>query len=118
MWEIYEIFGIEAVREFIIEEFITVITEDGTFINNCHIYLLVDIMTFKGTVRPISRYAMNREDFSPISKASFEENLLNFMNAGLLSLEDSITGISASILCGNLGRIGTSICDLKLKLKK
>ena len=33
MWEIYEIFGIEATREFLIEEFTKVISADGTFIN-------------------------------------------------------------------------------------
>ena len=115
MWEIYEIFGIEATREFLIEEFIKIITEDGTFINNCHIYLLVDIMTFKGLLLPVSRYGMKRDDFSPISKASFEETLTNFLNAGLLGLEDKINGISASILCGNMANIGTGCCDLKLK---
>ena len=115
MWEIYTIFGIEATREFLIEEFIKIITEDGTFINNCHIYLLVDIMTFKGYLFPVSRYGMKRDDFSPISKAAFEETLTNFLNAGLLGLEDKINGISAAILCGNMANIGTGCCDLKLK---
>ena len=116
MWEIVEIFGIEATREFLIEEFIKIITEDGTFINHCHIYLLVDVITFKGYLLPVSRYGMKREDFSPISKAAFEENLTNFLNAALLGLKDSIKGISASILCGNMANIGTGCCDLKLKI--
>lgn len=114
MWEIYEIFGIEATREFLIEEFNKVISADGTFINHCHVFLLVDVMTFKGLILPISRYGMKREDFSPISKAAFEENLLNFLNAGVYSLTDDITGISPSILCGNMAKMGSGICNLKL----
>ena len=114
MWEIYNIFGIEAAREFIIEEFRNVITEDGTFINNCHIYLLADIMTHKGIIKPISRYGMKHDDFGPIAKASFEENLHNFLDAGLYGLNDDITGVSGSILCGNMAKIGSGICDLKL----
>ena len=113
MWEIYEIFGIEATREFLIEEFIKVISSDGTFINHCHIFLLADIMTFQGKLLPISRYGMKRKDFSPISKASFEENLLNFLNAGIYSLTDNIDSISSSILCGNMANMGTGICNLK-----
>ena len=114
MWEIYEIFGIEATREFLIEEFTKVISADGTFINKCHISLLVDIMTFKGIILPISRYGMKREDFSPIAKAAFEENLLNFLNAGIYSLTDNINGISSSIICGNMANMGSGICNLKL----
>ena len=113
MWEIYEIFGIEATREFLIEEFDKVVSADGTFINKCHISLLADIMTFKGTILPISRYGMKREDFSPITKASFEENLVNFLNAGIYSLHDNINGISASIMCGNMSNMGSGICNLK-----
>ena len=113
MWEIYEIFGIEAAREFLIEEFTKVISADGTFINQCHISLLVDIMTFKGKIFPISRYGMKRADFSPIAKASFEENLINFLNAGIYSLNDNINGVSSSIMCGNMANIGSGICNLK-----
>jgi len=113
MWEIYEIFGIEATREFLIEEFAKVIAANGTFINACHIILLVDIMTFKGTILPISRYGMKREDFGPIAKASFEENLTNFLNAGIYSLVDDISGISSSIMCGNMANMGSGICNLR-----
>ena len=49
MWEIYEIFGIEAARQSLIDEFMDVVSSDGTFINKRHILLLADIMTFSGT---------------------------------------------------------------------
>lgn len=113
MWEIYEIFGIEATRQFLIEEFIKVISADGTFINHSHIILLADIMTFKGVILPISRYGMKRDDFGPIAKASFEENLVNFLNAGVYNLDDNISGISSSIMCGNMANMGSGICNLK-----
>ena len=118
MWEIYKIFGIEAVREFLIEEFENVVTADGTYINICHIKLLVDIMTFNGTIQSISRYGSKMEDVGPIAKASFEENLHNFFQAALYGISDQMNGVSASIAYGKKSLIGTGMCDLKIDFNK
>ena len=58
MWEIYEIFGIEATRQFLIDEFMNVVSSDGTYINERHVKLLVDVMTQHGVISSISRYGM------------------------------------------------------------
>ena len=71
-------------------------------------------MTFKGTILPISRYGMKHNDFGPFAKGSFEENLVNFLNAGIYNLSDSINGITSSIICGNMANMGSGICNLKI----
>lgn len=114
MWEIYDVMGIEAVRTFLKEEFLRVVSSDGTFINTSHILLLVDIMTFHGTVHSISRYGMKKEQNGPLAKASFEECLDHFLKAGLLGEKETIQGVSASIMCGKRSQIGTGLCDLRM----
>lgn len=114
VWDIYYTFGIEAARQFMIDEFSKIM--EG--INICHVSLLVDKMTFNGTISSISRYTMRNEDSGPFGKASFEETLDNFMKAGIFGQEEPTTGVSASIICGKMARIGTGVCDLTLDLNK
>lgn len=111
MWEIYHTLGIEAAREFLINEFINVISSDGTFINKCHVYLLVDFMTFKGDISSISRYSL-RNKTSPLARSSFEESIENFLKSGIFTEVDNMKSISSNIMTGKLSHTGTGICDL------
>lgn len=112
MWDIYEILGIEAARAFLIDEFTNVVSSDGTYINVRHVMLLVDMMTFSGTISSISRYGVKRDQAGPLAKASFEESLDNFLKAGVFGDIESTKGISASIMCGKRSNIGTGLCEL------
>jgi DNA-directed RNA polymerase II subunit RPB1 len=118
MWNIYHVLGIEATREFLIQEFSSIISSDGAYINSCHIRLLVDIMTFSGTIVSISRYGMKNDQFGALAKASFEESLDNFLKASFFSETERTTDISASIICGKRSNIGSGVCDLRLDLSK
>lgn len=118
IWEIYKIFGIEAARQYLVEEFGAVMSSDGTFVNDCHIKLLVDIMTFSGTITSISRYGMKKETCGPMAKASFEESLDNFLKAGVYGEKETTNGVSASIMLGKVAKFGTGICDILYDLPK
>lgn len=117
MWEIYEVLGIEAVREFLIEEFFGVVSGDGSDINKRHVSLLVDAMCFSGTILSISRYGIKNASVGPVAKASFEQCLDNFLKAGVYGQLEQTNGVSASIICGKLSKIGTGICDLLIDPK-
>lgn len=112
IWEIYNILGIEGARNYLINEFSSLMTG----LNECHILLLVDKMTFKGKLSSITRYTMRNEDRGVFDKASFEESLDHFIKAALYSKKDSTRGVSSSILCGNVAKIGTGICDLSIDM--
>ena len=112
MWDIYHALGVEAARQFLIDEFMNVVSSDGTYINICHVMLLVDLMTFAGSIASISRYGVKRDQAGPLAKASFEESLDNFLKAGVFGDIESCNGISASIMCGKRSKIGTGLCDL------
>jgi len=112
IWDIYNTLGVEATRQFMIEQFATIMPG----INDCHIMLLVDKMTFQGTISSISRYTMRKEESGPMGKASFEETLDNFLKAGVYGQHEPTKGVSASIICGKNPGVGTGLCDLKMNL--
>lgn len=114
IWDIYNNLGIEACREFLIEEFKEVM--EG--INMCHVKLLVDKMTFYGIISSITRYTLRKDECGPLIKASFEESLDIFIKASFNCDKESTKGISASIICGKRGNIGTGFNDVRLDLGK
>ena len=114
MWEIYEIFGIDATREFLIEEFMKVISSDAS-INRRHMSLLVDIMTYIGSISSISRYGVHRNQSGPLTKSSFEECLENLLKAGVYGDLEDTKGVSAAIMVGKPSNIGTGLCELLYK---
>jgi DNA-directed RNA polymerase II subunit RPB1 len=116
MWDIYNCFGIEAARQFLFEELWNLVTSDGSYINPCHVMLLVDIMTHHGSIVSISRYGMKKENASVLIKSSFEESVDNFLNAAFFSETDHVNGVSASIICGKRSHMGTGLCDLLMNL--
>lgn len=113
VWDIYQTLGIEATREFLIEEFGKIMS----VINLCDIQLLVDTMTYSGTLSSISRHAMKRDQAGSLAKAGFEETLDNFCKAGLYGETDNLQGVSASIICGKLAKIGTGGFDVLYDLE-
>ena len=118
MWEIYHTLGVEAARTFLIEEFSAVVASDGTYVNDSHVKLLVDIMTYTGCITSISRYGMKKETCGPLAKASFEESLENFMKAGASGEIEYIKGVSASIMMGKIAKIGSGICDILVDIER
>jgi DNA-directed RNA polymerase beta' subunit len=114
IWDIYQNLGIEAVREYLIEE----LSEIMEGINTCHVKLLVDKMTFSGTISSISRYTLRKDDSSVLGKSSFEESTGHLISAGVNGVIDEIKGVSASIICGKRAKIGTGMMDLKVNVEK
>jgi len=110
IWEIYNLFGIEAVRAYIVEE----LTQLMPTIHRTHITLLADRMTVSGRLRSISRYTRKHEHSSVLSKATFEETLSGFLRSGMMNEVDTVNGSSASIICGRIPKVGTGLNDLML----
>jgi DNA-directed RNA polymerase beta' subunit len=112
MWDIYHVMGIEATREFLMEEFTSIVSSDGTFLNPVHILLLVDIMTHHGTINSVSRYGLKKEQVGVLSRSSFEESLDHFCNAAFYAEKEPVKAVSAAIMCGKRSKIGSGLCSL------
>jgi len=112
IWDIYNRMGIEAARESLRKEFLSIMGG----INSAHTDILVDRMTFSGIVNSISRYTLKSEDSSVLGKASFEESLENFIQASIAGTFEAATGNSAAIVCGKKSRAGTGFVSLRVDL--
>tara|TARA_B110000261_G_scaffold164424_2_gene213906 strand:- start:1563 stop:7613 length:6051 start_codon:yes stop_codon:yes gene_type:complete len=106
--EIYNILGIEAARQAIFDEFSEVIEFDSTYINYHHLSMLCDRMTCNNKMVSIFRHGINNDDIGPLAKASFEETPEMFLKAAKHGELDMMKGVSANIMCGQLGYYGTN----------
>lgn len=118
MWEIFQVFGIEAARQFLIEEYMDVVSSDGSFVNSSHVELLVDVMVYTGSIIAISRYGLKKVSCGPLAKASFEESVDNFLRAGVHGEKESTNSVSASIMLGKPPKTGTGVFDLMLNVNQ
>ena len=115
--EIYNVLGIEAARQAILNEFIDVIEFDGTYINYRNFSVLVDRMTYTSKMISIFRHGINNDNIGPIAKASFEETPEMFLKAARHAELDTLKGVSANVMCGQEGFYGTSSFQLVLDVK-
>ena len=112
--EIYAVLGIEAARQAMYNEIRVILSS----IAHRHLSLLVDLMTNRGTMMPISRHGINRTDSMPLAKCSFETVDSTLLKASLWGEYDSMAGISANIMLGQLPPCGTADSDILLDVKR
>ena len=96
VWDIYNVLGIEAAREYLVQELVA-----GTpGVHPTHLTVLVDKMVFTGDIFSVNRYSTKKEDIGVFAKASFEETFDHFLTTAVNEETDSTDGLSASIVCG------------------
>jgi len=116
VWEIFNIFGIEATRTFLINAFKAIISSGS--VDPSHLKLLVDSMTFRGIPSSVSRYGINRNETGPLTKASFEQSSDNMAIAAFRGEVETINNISSSVILGKMGNLGTGMVDIRVDVKK
>ncbi len=107
MWEIVNMFGIEAAKVFLKDEFIKLISASKR-----HLELLISTMTTSGKITAVSRYGIDRNEVGAISKAAFEQPVENFLISATRGECDKINSVSASVTVAKLARIGTNMFDV------
>lgn len=112
--EVYAVLGIEAARKKLLSEIRSVLSSYNIALNYRHLSLLSDIMTHRGYVMAISRTGINRVDFGPLRRASFEETIDQLMQAAMFAETDELTGVSENIMLGQLVSLGTGYFDVML----
>jgi hypothetical protein len=115
--EIYELFGIEAARQALIEEINTTISAT-TYVNFRHICVLADVMTHKGILLAIDIHGVKKSDIGPLARASFEETVDQLVKSSCFAEADKMTGVSANIMLGQVPPSGTGIVQLLFDERK
>nr|QBK87942.1 MAG: DNA-directed RNA polymerase subunit alpha [Marseillevirus LCMAC202] len=119
MWELSNIFGIEAARAYLYLEFMNIVNSGGATINPVHIQVLVDKMTYTGSIRAIARFGVETSQYDPIARATFEEVMTQIQTSAMFSEKDNLNGISSNIVLGTKINAGTGrieFQDIPLKV--
>ena len=112
VWEVYNCFGIEAARNALYEEMLSV--SDNALAYR-HVSLLLDTMTTRGLLVSVDRHGIiNNGDVGPLAKSSYEETTEKLIDASVFSQYDRINGVSANIMLGQLPPCGTGDCAILL----
>jgi DNA-directed RNA polymerase beta' subunit len=118
IYTILRLYGIEAVRQILIYEFYYTFKEGNSNININHLSLLVDYMCHTGDIISIDRHGLSKLDLDPISKASFEETMGNFVTSAIFNQKDSMKSLSSRIALGRVFNGGTGCFELLLDTQK
>lgn len=111
--EVEKVLGIEAARRTIINEIEYTMSQHGMYIDPRHIMLLGDVMTYKGQVLGITRFGVSKMKDSVLMLASFEKTTDHLFDASAFGKNDSVLGVSESIILGNpAASCGTSMPGL------
>ena len=114
--EIWEVLGIEAVRQALTKELRFVLNVYGIYVNYRHLAILCDVMTQRGQLMSITRNGINRiDDHGPLRRASFEETVEMLFQAAVFGEYDKMTGVSENVILGQLAPIGTGCFDIIIK---
>lgn len=110
--ETLQVLGLEAACALLHREICTVLGGDGSSIDQRHVSLLVNSMTYMGYLMPANRFGIRpSRTVGPIATATFEEAVDVFCEAAASGSVDPIREVSTHILTGTRMHMGTGLCD-------
>ena len=115
--EIWEVLGIEAARQSIINEVFKVIENQGFNVDIRHIMLVADTMCVSGEVKGITRYGVVSEKASALARASFETPIKHIINAALIGEIDNLNSVVENVMLNQVVPTGTGMPDLIMNPK-
>ncbi len=118
IYEIAEVFGIEAARQAIIDEVFKVIEAQGLTVDIRHVMLVADTMCVSGEIKGITRYGVVSEKASVLARASFETPIKHIINAALTGEVDELDSVVENIMLNQPVPVGTGLPGLVTKVKK
>ena len=115
--EVYEVLGIEAARQAIINEVYRVIEAQGLNIDIRHIMLVADVMCTGGIVKGVTRYGVVSEKASVLARASFETPIKHLINAAMEGEVDPLASVVENVMINQPVPLGTGLPGLITKMK-
>jgi len=114
--EVVAVLGIEAARNAIIKETKATMQQQGLDVDDRHIILVADIMTFSGEIKAIGRYGIAGMKSSVLTRAGFEETIKHLIRASVRQEEDNFDAIFDNVMVNQQVPIGTGMFELISKL--
>ena len=118
IFEVYEVLGIEAARQVIINEVYKVMQNQGLTIDIRHIMLVADAMCSLGKISGITRYGIVKGKASVLARASFETPMKYIIQASLSGEVDKLNSVIENVMVNQPVPVGTGLPGLKVKVVK
>jgi DNA-directed RNA polymerase subunit A" len=112
LFEVQEVFGIEAARNAIINQTRYTMEEQGLNVDYRYIMLLADLMTVGGEIKSIGRYGISGKKASVMVRASFEETKKHVVSASVKGEVDPLRGTIENVMLNQIAPIGTGVFEL------
>lgn len=103
--EIYAVFGIQAARDFLLDEYMRILSTDS-YIDPRHLILLADLMTNLGLLAAVTSSGVSRQKIGPLTRSAFEKPVDQFLRAAGFGETEVIRGVAASVYVGTRAHIG------------
>lgn len=116
IFQIYDVLGVEAARNTIINELKKTLDEQGLDVDVRHLMLVADIMTRDGVIRQTGRYGIVSTKGSVFSRAAFEITIPVLKNASLRGEEDRLNGVTENLIVGSRAPVGTGLVDVYMQI--
>ena len=116
--EMNSVYGIEAARQTIIREIMEVVNSQGLSINERHVLLIADVMTYTGEVRGMTRYGIVADKLNVLTRASFETPLKHISRGALLNESNKLTSITENVMTNQMVNVGTGLPRISVKKKE
>ncbi len=116
IFDVYEVLGVEAARQTIVNEIKNVIQNQGLDINDRHLWLVADAMTSSGVVKGVTRMGIITDKASVLARATFETPDKQFVNATIKGIEDELNSVIENILINQPIPVGTGLPGLLVKV--
>ena len=116
--EIYNVLGVEAARNSIINEARETLEEQGLEVDIRHIMLVSDIMTNEGDVKAIGRHGVSGKKTSVLARAAFEITSTHLLRAAIVGEVDSLDGVAENVIVGQPIKQGTGAVQVRYSPKQ
>ncbi len=114
IFKIYQVFGVEAARNALAMELKKLMEEQRIDVNDRHLLLLADAMTFSGGIKNVGRHGLSGEKLSVFARAAYEETVKHLVNAAAFGEVDPMKGVTENILAGKQILLGTGTVSLAI----
>ena len=109
--EIYELYGIEALRLFLIHEIKALLDAESLYIDPRNIVMLAEYMTVLGTYTTVGFAGLSKQNVTPMHLGSFERLLPSWSDKAIEGRSHPMD-ITTSVYVGALGKYGTGFMDI------
>lgn len=118
LFEFMKVFGIEGVRNLILDELQSTLEEQGMTVDVRWLMLTADLMTTEGDINGATRYGICGNKDSVLARAAFEETKKHLRQASMGGESDPLNSIVENIIMGQVIPAGTGNLELTAKPSK